>query len=221
MPSNASHLVAYVLAWGGAILTTTYSARMMMISMLSRPMMGSSILIRSISDLPMWPLIVLALGGVLGGYLTQDWFVAVRTLSLCSLPLISVLLAFALVPSSPHVFWFSISTISFRYWDRALLEFMGPLGVVRVSHLLGFLLDLWALPALPVFTCSLAIVLITMVHFSFDFRVRSIGYTRPESAQSKMVRCSTTPHPQMISYSIELAGNSIGKKEGSNVVWCS
>lgn len=68
----------------------------------------------------------------------------------------------------------NFSNIVFRYWDRGLVELLGPMGLVQLFHYLSFQLELLATGFIPHYallilsTLSL-LALITFLSIPFTF----------------------------------------------------
>jgi NADH-ubiquinone oxidoreductase chain 5 len=76
VPRNSTSAMAYILALVAAVLSATYSARLLILAFISRPNYPRIIspLISEPSSLMTIPLLVLAVGSVFFGYLTHDLF---------------------------------------------------------------------------------------------------------------------------------------------------
>lgn len=78
VPHHYSHTIAYIFTLLAALLTSSYSLRVKMIAMISRPLFSRTLL-PIVVDSPMLktaPLIVLSFGAVLKGYFTQEMFLS-------------------------------------------------------------------------------------------------------------------------------------------------
>ena len=76
VPRNATTTIAYILALVAAILTATYSARLMIMTFLSRPHFPHTVL-ETIADPPkvmFLPLFLLGAGAAFFGFLTHELF---------------------------------------------------------------------------------------------------------------------------------------------------
>ena len=208
IPNNATSTVAYVQALQAAILTATYSARLMILTFQSSPHYPHTVL-ESIADpskLMLIPLQILGFGAAFVGYLTHELFQGQGSsfyqqalfthpnnltlqdgpLSAPSwlkfLPPATLLILLTLIPIrsrlgnivtgatgttgnvgnvgsvGPHKLslWTGIlnhfniynhwimhnsqnfGNIVFRYWDRGLVELLGPMGQMKVIHYQAF-----------------------------------------------------------------------------------
>nr|NP_150324.1 NADH dehydrogenase subunit 5 [Spizellomyces punctatus]AAK84253.1 NADH dehydrogenase subunit 5 [Spizellomyces punctatus] len=218
VPRNATTTIAYILALVAAILTATYSARLMILTFLSAPHYPHTVL-ETIADPPLLmliPLLILGFGAAFFGFLTHELFLGLGStfyqqalfthpsnltmldgpLSppslLKFLPPATLLILLTLLPISkplrkltslpfsitstftstiPHyhslsyytsflnhfnIFnhWTMHNTLNFannvfRYWDRGLVELLGPMGLVRLIHYFSFKLELLATGFIP------------------------------------------------------------------------
>src|SRR5690349_1377107 len=76
VPRNATTTIAYILAFVAAILTATYSARLMILTFLSAPHYPHTVL-QIIADPPflmLLPLIILGAGAAFFGFVTHELF---------------------------------------------------------------------------------------------------------------------------------------------------
>lgn len=220
IPNNATTTIAYLLALVAAILTATYSARLMILTFLSAPHYPHTVLemIAEPSKSMLIPLYILGAGAAFFGFVTHELFLGLgstfyqqalfthpshlilldgslapipSSLSFLKyIPLATLLILLTIIPISksitmrtgtgtglrklniiPHThnlsyytgflnhfniynhwiihntFNFSISV--FRYWDRGLVELLGPFGLVKLFHYLAFRLELLATGFIP------------------------------------------------------------------------
>lgn len=227
VPLNITHTIAYIFTLFAALLTATYSIRLLMIAMYSRPHFPLAIL-PFVKDSPILitgPMLFISIAAVGFGYLSHELFLgfgstfygqSIFTLpenirlfdasfaSLTSysylslLPLFFLSLLFLslpfvssssapgkmilpsastiLTPSTkdyPHSWRFSnifdpslmthfnifnywimhrffvFSVFLYRYLDKGLIEFFGPLGLYRIIHFQSFILELLATGFIP------------------------------------------------------------------------
>ncbi len=76
IPKNATSTIAYILALVAAVLTATYSARLMILTFLSAPHFPHTVL-ETIADPPltmMIPLFILGTGAAFFGFMTHELF---------------------------------------------------------------------------------------------------------------------------------------------------
>jgi NADH-ubiquinone oxidoreductase chain 5 len=79
VPKNATTTIAYILALVAAILTATYSARLMILTFLSAPHYPHTVL-ETIAEPPLLmliPLIILGAGSAFFGFLTHELFLGI------------------------------------------------------------------------------------------------------------------------------------------------
>lgn len=233
VPLNITHTIAYLFTLLAAFLTSTYSIRLLMIAMYSRPNFPLTLL-PFVKDSPLLmtaPLLFLSFWAVCIGYLTHELFLgfgstfygqSLFTLpehlrlfdasyaslstysSLAFLPLMFLtLFYFALpfvstshssistpisIPQSSRLnaapgfgssrfvpnswrnstvfdpslltysnvfnYWImhsvlSLSVFIYRYWDKGLIEFLGPIGLFRSLHWFGFKVESLATGFIP------------------------------------------------------------------------
>ena len=77
-PNNFTHTIAYIFTLLAAFLTSSYSIRLKMIVMLSRPAFPKSILpyVTDSSKIMTIPLLIISIGAVTIGYLTHELFLS-------------------------------------------------------------------------------------------------------------------------------------------------
>jgi len=77
-PNNFTHTIAYIFTLLAAFLTSSYSIRLKMIVMLSRPAFPKSILpyVTDSSMIMTIPLLIISIGAVTIGYLTHELFLS-------------------------------------------------------------------------------------------------------------------------------------------------
>lgn len=46
-------------------------------------------------------------------------------------------------------FFLKSSVYIYRYWDKGILEYLGPIGIYRITHWLGFQIELLASGFIP------------------------------------------------------------------------
>jgi len=78
IPHNFTHTIAYIFTLIGALLTSLYSTRTMMMTFLSRPLFTKSILpyVQDSGKFMTIPLLILSLGAVIIGYIVNDLFIS-------------------------------------------------------------------------------------------------------------------------------------------------
>ncbi len=211
VPHHFTNTIAYLFTLLAALQTSTYSIRVLMIAMFSRPLFPRTML-PFVTDSPLLktaPLIILSIAAVMLGYQTQELFLSYGSTfyinsifthpnantflfdasyggSLLSLiPVTFQFLIFLILIISPfsssntssnssrirlihtqdirphfnftthftllnyfNVFYHWIkyfglvqSNYLFRYVDKGFLEFFGPLGILRLLHYWGFLIE--------------------------------------------------------------------------------
>ena len=261
IPKNATSTIAYILAQVAAILTATYSARLMILTFLSAPHFPHTVL-ETIADPPLTmliPLFILGTGAAFFGFMTHELFLGLGStfyqqaifthpdnltlqdgpLSAPSLlkflPPATLLILLTLIPlsnnnnrglqiqpahpinkgsnllsyrqggqptisklnsttvSTLHHFslyssflnhfniyqhWimhntFNFSNVVFRYWDRGLVELLGPMGLVQLFHYLSFQLELLATGFIPHY----ALIIISTLFLLAIITILSIPFT--------------------------------------------
>lgn len=77
-PNNFTHTIAYIFTLLAAFLTSSYSIRLMMIVMLSRPAFPKSIIpyVTDSSKIMTIPLLIISIGAVTIGYFTHELFLS-------------------------------------------------------------------------------------------------------------------------------------------------
>ena len=206
VPHSFTHTIAYLFTLFAALFTTLYTIRLLMKAMLSRPQFPLTYLghLHPESFLTTFPLIILSIGALIIGFLTQDLFLFnndndlsifihpnhsrildglnYATINVFTyIPLFFLLLLFLILPLSSNkplslrpnalaIFdreipklpivgilnyfnylivrlinnYMRLSLFFYRYLDKGLFEFFGPLGTSRLFHYIGFKLELLA-----------------------------------------------------------------------------
>lgn len=229
VPLNVTHTIAYIFTLLAALLTATYSIRLLMLAMYSRPHFPLALLpfVKDSPFLMTAPMLFISISAVAFGYVTNELFLGfgssfygqslftlpqhIRLLDgpnflssfhsyqiLALLPLFFLTLFFfsfpfsrngssapsvapsfnpssaPSVPSSPFNSWrysslfdpalmnhfnifnlaimrfsFILSVYFYRYFDKGLLEFLGPVGIFRANHWFGFNIELLSTGFIP------------------------------------------------------------------------
>ena len=194
IPKNVTSTIGYIQILIAAILTATYSSRLLIMTFISKPNFPRTTLniIMDPSPLMVIPLIILALGSVLFGYISHEQFLGQGStyyqhvlfthpnhfslldgsLSPASilkyLPPITQLILITIQPytSSQNISNISMPSISStlnhfniqnhwiitnlfkssitvsQYFDKGIIEIMGPLGLVRFIHYISYIQEI-------------------------------------------------------------------------------
>lgn len=218
VPHNTTISVAYILMMAAAILTATYSTRMLILTLIGQPNFAISNLVgfSFVGDSHLWlPLVILSMGAAIFGFMAHELFLSNAT------PLVSLLLPVThsynykimLLPitGQPAILLFSCFFISTalmifstyrtqqrsfyfatnllanwnnyngqiirnsqtfslmvsRYWDRGLIELLGPFGLLRLFHYATFKLELLSTGFLPHSFITIFIFILTSTLLPF------------------------------------------------------
>jgi NADH-ubiquinone oxidoreductase chain 5 len=211
MPKNISTTIATLLLMLAAILTATYSTRLMILTFIGQPNSNFKFNVIAADDYVMWlPLAILYVGAALFGFIAHELFLhgaiplSLTLYVLEGQPLIQLISWFILytaylvvllsirsfqfqfhqinniiIINNHLVHWHyyngyfvktsqTLSLMVSRYWDRGLIELVGPLGLHKLFHFATFKLELLSTGFIPHTYFTLLIIMAAVITLIMD-----------------------------------------------------